>query len=89
MFKLIGFLIRLSFFTIIVLVLGNTVKWKGRTISDQIRLKISHAERLLQNPKGHFKLEEESRRFIDKIPPSERQKLKDLIRELNSEAPKK
>jgi len=98
MLRLIGLLIRLAIFSAFVLILGNWVKWDGKTISDQVRIGMSHAEEtdVIEKIRGwaqqvthdahkgfRNKLHrtEEDR---EEIPASERQKLKALIRELNS-----
>jgi hypothetical protein len=45
MLRLLGWLIKLGVFATIVLVLGHVVTWKGKTISDQVKTQLSHAER--------------------------------------------
>ncbi len=37
MFKAIALMFKATFFTLLVLVLGNWVKWDGRTISDHVK----------------------------------------------------
>ena len=128
MFKAIGWILKIGFFSLLVLVAGNMVHWRGRTISDQIKTQLSHAERApwagqvrswtsdVTNDarKGLHKrirafhptsalyhsaergaaterretvAEKETRPDegpMERIPSSERQKLRALIRELNS-----
>ena len=45
MFKLLGFFVKVTVFAVIVLVIGNMVHWNGRTVSDEVRVQLSHAER--------------------------------------------
>jgi hypothetical protein len=100
MLRVMGYLFKLTLFSILILVLGNVLRWDGKTISDQVRLQMSHAERSglfgtvrnwadrvtydtrkgFQQKTGHS-LSESSE--SEDISPSERQKLKALIRELN------
>ncbi len=96
MLKGIGYLIKLALFSVLVLILGNAVHWEGKTISDQIKIRMSHAERsdiygsvrtwaeklTLDAKKGALKKADQLRG--EDILPSERQKLKALIRELNN-----
>lgn len=44
MLKLIGFFLKLCAFSVIVLVLGQLVRWDGKSVSDQVKVRISHAE---------------------------------------------
>lgn len=97
MLRLIGFFLKVSLFSIIVLILGNLVRWEGRTISDQVKTQMAHAERssLLgeirhwaeqltrEARKGGFK-KLHSASSDEEFPSSERQKLKTLIQELNN-----
>lgn len=45
MLKLVGWMIRSTVFAVFVLVTANLVRWNGRTVNDQIRVRLSHAER--------------------------------------------
>ena len=98
MLKLIGVFMKVAIFSIFILILGNTVQWDGMTISDQVRLKMSHAEeyglvgtmrdwaeQVTHDARRGFqkKLSQPSS-VKEEIHSSERQKLKALIRELNS-----
>ena len=132
MIKLFSNLIKFAIFSIAILVLGNYFRWDGKTVSDQIQTRVSHAE----NSDMAAKLKNWSKELIDdtkkapshsstqgnskkssrtaaassgelahepltaplvsksnsgelqnpseEIPPTERQKLRALIRELNS-----
>ena len=99
MFRLFTWIVKLVIFICVVLVLGSTLKWHGKTISDQVKTQVSHAEglplasqimsewdKLLQDSKiGAARMQKTSEgKPQEVIPPSERQKLKALIRELNS-----
>lgn len=44
MFKILGWVIKASLFAAAVLVLGNVLHIGGRTVSDQVRTSLSHAE---------------------------------------------
>jgi hypothetical protein len=46
MLRLIGWIIKCSLFAAIILVLGSLIHWRGRTVSDQLKLQLSHAEHL-------------------------------------------
>jgi len=111
MLRLIGFMIKVCVFSIVVLLLGNVIHWRGRTLSDQVRTSMSQVERAVEhridpstaNTVKHWskKLNFDSaakpgskpekikvasdaqEEGPDMIPPSERQKLRALIRELN------
>ncbi len=105
MLRLIGWAIKTSFFVLLILVLGNVIHWRGRTVSDQVKHQIANVEalgggmpkamtknakslateaqatRLWTRPQpAHASRSEEP----EKIDPSERQKLRALIRELNN-----
>jgi len=97
MLKLIALFLKLALFSLFVLVLGNWVRWDGKTISDQVKLKMSHADeadiigsvrdwadRLTHDAKHGFQKKMDRVTAQEEISPSERQKLKALIRELNS-----
>ena len=45
MFKILGFFIKLTIFSALVLIIGNLIHWNGRTVSDQVKTQLSHAER--------------------------------------------
>lgn len=45
MFKVLGWIIKASLFTAIILVASHLVRWNGRTVSDQVRSTLSSAER--------------------------------------------
>jgi hypothetical protein len=45
MLKLIGWVLKASFFTVVVLVAAHYVTWDGRTVSDQVRSTLSSAEK--------------------------------------------
>lgn len=97
MFKIVGFFLKLTVFSLLVLVIGNWLRWDGITISDQIKLKMSHAEdtglfdsvrdwadQLTHDAKRGFHKKLGQISSQEEIPSSERQKLRALIRELNS-----
>ena len=44
MFKLMGFCIKLLTFSILILILANSLHWRGNTISDQVKIQMFHAE---------------------------------------------
>lgn len=91
----IKWIIKIAVFSLIVLVLGNWLQWRGKTVSDQVKTQLSHAQRseiagqvrgwatqLTQDAKEGAKVDSDS----EAISSSERQKLKALIRQLNSSA---
>ena len=45
MLKILGWLFKVGLFAILVLVLANSVKIGGKTINDQVRINMAHAER--------------------------------------------
>lgn len=45
MLKLMGWMMKCTILSIVVLVLGNWVQWDGKTVSDQIKTQLSHAEK--------------------------------------------
>lgn len=54
MLKAIGWIFKTALFALLVLVLGNLITWRGETISDQVRMGLSHAEpsRLVERVKS-------------------------------------
>ena len=110
MLSTIHFCVKFLLLSIFILVLGNWVRWDGRTISDQVKVGMSHAEESqiyndirswatrvtndarkgVQNKvNSNLKLKTEADSSNDvpekeDISSTERQKLKALIRELNS-----
>ena len=45
MIHAIGWLIKLTLFSILILVLGNSIHWNGKSVSDQVKTQIAHAKR--------------------------------------------
>jgi hypothetical protein len=114
MLKTIGWVVKGSAFALIILVVANYFHVGDKTISDQVKTQLSHAERA--EVVGHVKdwaheisadqrdgivkkvnsgvgkiapfVKREEKKIIktadEEIPSSERQKLKALMRELNS-----
>ena len=102
MLNAIKSMIKILFFSIIVLVIGNWIHWNGRTVSDQIKVQMSNAERSdvfhrfqswsktladdakkRIHPQNKSNLKSSDSLNIDEIPPTEREKLRALIRDLN------
>jgi hypothetical protein len=104
MFKLIGLLFKIAIFGVVVLIIGNTVHWGGRTISDQIRIGLSSAQKSTMGKqvqgwatgfvnearKGSLQAAPGQQEAPDSenIPHSERQKLRALIKEINGDQSK-
>src|SRR6185312_9150448 len=93
MLKALGWTLKIAMFAALVLVLGNYIHVGGRTVSDQVRTGLAHAERsdLASDVKDWAtRLTKDARKGASRhareaeIPSSEKQKLRDLIRELNS-----
>lgn len=85
MLRGILFLIKLSVIAIVILILGNTLEFQGKTISDQVKVQMSHAQR--------SKFADQVKKWTgqltrdlgsESIQPTEQEKLKALIRKLNS-----
>ncbi len=116
MLKLLSGCIKLTVFSLLILVLGNWLHWDGKTISDQVKVGMSHAEesdvvhsfrswatKVTSDAKSGFEKkfsplqsghttgrsgrlgQSEQTEQSEEISPSERQKLRALIRELNSD----
>lgn len=97
MFNALGFILKLSIFSMIVLILGNWLKLGDKTISDQVKTEMIHAENSEIAGKlrkwsgelthdirlGYKKRFRSESNDPESIMPSERQKLKNLIEELN------
>lgn len=94
MLSLIGKIIKIAGFSLLIIVLSNILYWDGRTISDQVRHSLAQAKRvdfgIVKNwsegakktiQRGSLALPSSS---ITDIQPTERQKLRALIRELNT-----
>jgi hypothetical protein len=45
MIHAMGWLVKITLFSILILVLGNWIQWNGKSVSDQVTTQISHAER--------------------------------------------
>jgi hypothetical protein len=96
MLNLIANLIKFALFSTFILVLGNSIHWRGKTISDQVKLSMAHAERSevygavrnwterLTHDAKKSAARKANQVIVDEILPSERQKLNALIRELNN-----
>lgn len=96
MLSLLKTLIKLAALSVIILLLGNWVEVGGKTISDQIKVQLSHAEKtgaVSSVRNWANRVTEDAREGIqrkmtkappEKIHPTERQKLRELIHELNS-----
>jgi predicted PurR-regulated permease PerM len=89
MLKLISYILKTTLFIVLILILGQIFSWNGKTVSDQIKTQLAQAEYFsVQEIKSWAnklvgtknKLENN----VENISLSERQKLKSLIRELNS-----
>ncbi len=99
MLRCIGWILKVTLFTAMVLILGSLIRFNGKTVSDQVKTQLAQVERptgLYERAKHYVgnwiggekkrpraKTETESMTG-DAIPASERQKLRALIRELNS-----
>lgn len=93
MLRLIGWIVKSALFAVIVLVIANVVKVGDRTVSDQVKTEIAHAENSEFAGKVRHLAERVThdartgqRKKIEAIPASERQKLRALMKELNSQA---
>ncbi len=123
MFKLMGFLMKTALFALLILVMGQVIRWNGRTVSDQVKSHLAQAQRstavqdamkgatrTARNVAGDLaddvklgaakaqavaneaaqsvtsglpKVDEEAKDLGREIAPTERQKLRSLIQELN------
>lgn len=45
MLKVIGWILKASFFTVLVLVAAHYITWDGKTVSDQVNSTLSHADK--------------------------------------------
>ncbi len=84
--SIIGWTIRVSVIAAVVLIGSHFVTWRGKTVSDQVKAHLSHAERLpavrqtTKKVKGWIGSEYDE--DTDELRHSERQKLRSLITEL-------
>jgi hypothetical protein len=96
MLKAIGFCVKMAFFSLFILFLGSWLRWDGKTLSDQIKLHMSHTERsdifdsmrswatkITEEVQAGSQKKSKQSTDEEEISSSERQKLKALIRELN------
>src|SRR4051812_11920086 len=102
MFSLIRMAVKFTIFCILVLLVGNWLKLNGKTVSDQIRSGMAHAEnteavRVLKDWSKKIPLvaqppkeDEEAKNSPpgEDVKVSEREKLRDLIKELSSTSSK-
>ncbi len=98
MLRLIFWVIKWGGFALLILILAHTVEWKGRTVSDQLRVSLAKARttdeyRELRNWTDRF-IEGKPRQgtgrrggnsSAQEIAPNEREKLKQLLRELQDD----
>jgi hypothetical protein len=99
MLKLMGFLLKWLAISAIILTLGNWLQWDGQTLADRVKTGTDHlpkydvlkilqgwAESLTRDAKKGIqnKINSSSLSLHEEISLSERQKLKTLIRELNT-----
>jgi hypothetical protein len=77
MLKLAWSLMKLTLIVAVVLIGSHLVKIRGRTISDQIKLGMAHTESMF------FSTKERGAKGASELMASEREKLKELIRDLN------
>lgn len=99
MLKFFWSIIKLSLFSLLVLVIGSLVSWNGKTISDHVKIQSSFLKRMQDRAvsvvsdarKGAERkvasVKEKAGNTADNIYNSERLKLKALIQELNSSKP--
>jgi len=45
MFKLMGFLMKTALFALLILIMGQIIRWNGRTVSDQVKSHLAQAKR--------------------------------------------
>lgn len=96
MLKLVSTVLKITLFAAAVLVAGQIIHWDGRTLSDQVRIGMAHAERgeaFHRAQRWAKELQKDASKGIGKkleekpvqesIGSSERQRLKELINELN------
>lgn len=93
MLKMIGWLLKASFFTVLVLVAAHYITWDGKTVSDQVRSTLSSADRsdpaktiqkksraLIEDAKdAAARVGVESAKRDDAIPAEDRESLQALI----------
>ncbi|HTL12591.1 MAG TPA: hypothetical protein VL588_08900 [Bdellovibrionota bacterium] len=83
-------LIKLSALIALVLVAGIWIRWNGVTLSDHVKTGMAQAERRLEEPDARLARREAERagrrgaKAAEDLMTSERQKLRDLLRELNT-----
>ena len=77
---------KLSVFAVIVLVIAHSVEWKGKTISDQVKTQMSQVmhSKTYQQAENYAKtLGSDIKNEAEAILPTEKEKLKNLIKDLN------
>ncbi|MFZ9595645.1 MAG: hypothetical protein ACO3A2_06155 [Bdellovibrionia bacterium] len=97
MLRFIQFLIRITVMSLLILVLGNALQWRGRTISDQVKIQMAHAERsetfeslqhwaqkLSKEAKQGFFKKPHFSPPVEEFHSQEKQKLKSLIQRIHS-----
>jgi len=97
MFRALFFIVKISFLSAFVLVLGNVVQWNGKTVSDQVKVHLSYAEKakdwakdLISDAKKGASRKSAApvapvkRKSENEIISSEKRKLRALLHELNS-----
>src|SRR4051812_45871137 len=107
MLNTIKFALKIAALCLLTLILGNMIHWRGKTLSDQVKSQLSHAESIemmdqmkqltgrvandaqegeAANPAPVYKVYKTKKAAEtaakEEIAPSERQKLRELIRDL-------
>ncbi len=108
MLKLLGFIIKISVFSLVVIALSHLVQLRGRTVSDQVKIQMAQAEKAEITrsvkkfatesvPSAVTQMVKDSKQGAarvsnlvkdqvvgERLDLTEREKVKNLIRELNS-----
>lgn len=89
MLNLIKYILKTGLYIAMILILGQILSWDGKTISDQVKTHLAQAEHYSVQGIANWATKlvgttKDKLERAENISLSERQKLKSLIRELNS-----
>lgn len=90
MLKAIGWVLKTTVFAVVILILGNWIRWDGKTVSDQVKSKMAFATRSSPSVEKTMKQMKSLKDRIstgnpaesEQISQAEREKLRSLMKNL-------
>jgi hypothetical protein len=99
MLKILFTFLKWAGFALLILLLAHTVEWRGRTVSDHVRVSLAKARTTEQyrelrswtdrfvegKPRNGSRKSRSAERTSSEIAPTEREKLRQLLQEIEAE----